>query len=86
MRSEQNFEIETLKTGAREGGTTALYFAVKRGDAEIVEILMRHGANPQSRMISVEMSCRKCDAFSNTQIKGAILSREYSEKHETCQA
>ena len=31
---------------AEDGGMTPLHYAVKRGDMEIVELLLEHGANP----------------------------------------
>ena len=54
----------------REGGTTPLYYAVKRGDAEIVEILMQHGAKASVKNDLGRDVLSYCDAF--PEIKGAI--------------
>ena len=35
-----------LTTVAEDGGMTSLHYAVKRGDMEIVELLLEHGADP----------------------------------------
>ena len=43
------FEDDTIKTitkSCRDGGLTALHYAARRGDMEIVELLLEHGAKP----------------------------------------
>ena len=37
---------QLLRRVAESGGLTALHYAARRGDTEIVELLLEHGAEP----------------------------------------
>ena len=53
MRATARFAVNVrltrsklLRRVAESSGLTALHYAVRRGDMEIVELLLEHGANP----------------------------------------
>jgi ankyrin repeat protein len=70
-----------LQKIAKDGGTTPLHYAAKRGDVEIVEILMEHGANAFVKNDLGQNVLSFCQAF--PQIKGAIerVKRQKERTH-----
>ena len=76
-----------LKLICWEGGTTPLYYAVKRGDAEIVEILMQHGAkacaDPYVENDLGMNAFEICEAFGPfPRIKSALIAQSDGELNE----
>jgi ankyrin repeat protein len=55
---------------AHETGSTGLYYAVQRGDVDIVNILLRHGADPTIKNILGKSPVDYCDAF--PELSGAL--------------
>ena len=48
IKTCSEFEDDKIRAVRRvaESGLTALHYAARRGDMEIVELLLEHGANP----------------------------------------
>jgi len=81
--SRCTFQMRLIRSGilaelASDPGSTSLHYAALRGDVEIVELLMEHGASPSIRNdLGIDVtSC--CEAF--PEIKGAI-KRVIREEH-----
>ena len=67
-----------LRRVAESGGLTALHYAARRGDVEIVELLMQHGANPTVKNDLGRDVLSYCDAF--PEIRGAIKRVQMEER------
>jgi len=61
---------ELFKEFAHMTGSTALHYAVKLGDADIVDLLLRHGADPTIKNDLGKTSVDYCDAF--PELRGAL--------------
>ena len=55
---------------AQESGTTALHFAVRRGDVDVVNLLLEHGADPTIKNDLGKTPVDYCDAF--PEMQGAL--------------
>ena len=55
---------------ARARGSTALHYAVRRGDVDVVNILLRHGADPTIKNDLGKTPYDYCDAF--PELRGAL--------------
>ena len=55
---------------AQESGTTALYFAVRRGDVDVVNLLLKNGADPTIKNDIGKSPVDYCDAF--PEVRGAL--------------
>ena len=55
---------------ARACGSTALHYAVRRGDVDVVNILLRHGADPEIMDGINKSPVDYCDAF--PELRGAL--------------
>jgi hypothetical protein len=64
------FSTKLLKRVAESSGLTALHYAARRGDIEIVELLIEHGAEPSTKNDLGRDILSYCEAF--PEIKGAI--------------
>jgi hypothetical protein len=74
------FSAKLLRRVAESSGLTALHYAARRGDVEIVELLMEYKANPSIKNDLGRDVLSYCEAF--PEIKGAIQR----VKRETRQA
>jgi hypothetical protein len=64
------FSTKLLRRVAESSGLTALHYAARRGDVEIVEMLMEYKANPSIKNDLGRDVLSYCDSF--PEIKGAI--------------
>ena len=64
------FSTKLLKRVAESSGLTALHYAARRGDVEIVELLMEYKANPSIKNDLGRDVLSYCESF--PEIKGAI--------------
>jgi hypothetical protein len=55
---------------AQESGSTALHYAVQRGDVDIVNLLLEHGADPSIKNDLGKTPVDYCDAF--PELRGAL--------------
>jgi len=68
---------------ARARGSTALHYAVRRGDVDVVNILLRHGADPTIKNDLGKSPVDYCDTFPELRgaLKRVIHMQERSTKH-----
>ena len=66
---------------AQDAGSTALHYAVQRGDVDVVEILLKHGADPSIENNLGKMPVDYCDAFPELRggLKRVIHQRQKKE-------
>jgi len=64
------FTTKLLRRVAESSGLAALHYAARRGDVEIVELLMEHGASPSIKNDLGRDVLSYCESF--PEIKGAI--------------
>jgi len=55
---------------ARASGTTALHYAVRRGDIDVVNVLLEHNANPEIKDDLGKSATDYCNAF--PELRGAL--------------
>ncbi|MDC3321704.1 ankyrin repeat domain-containing protein [bacterium] len=75
-----------LRRVAESSGLTALHYAARRGDVEIVELLMEHGANPSTKNDMGRDVLSYCEAFPEIQLvcwnaKSLFLSLTHTQTH-----
>jgi len=77
------FSTKLLKRVAESSGLTALHYAARRGDIEIVELLMEYKANPSIKNDLGRDVLSYCEAF--PAIKDAIerVKRERKSEHHS---
>ena len=68
-----------FNTLAQDSGSTAIHYAVKRGDIDVVNLLLRHGADCSIKDDLGKSPVDYCDAF--PELKGA-LKRAIRQEHE----
>ena len=64
------FSTQLFRRVAESSGLTALHYAARRGDVEIVELLMEYKANPSIKNDLGRDVLSYCESF--PEIKGAI--------------
>jgi len=66
---------------AQDSGSTALHYAVQRGDVDVVNILLSHGADPTIQNDLGKSPLDYCDAF--PELRGALkrVIKQRSTKH-----
>jgi hypothetical protein len=55
---------------ARASGSTALHYAIRRGDSDVVNVLLRHNADPMLKNDLSSTALDYCDAF--PELRGAL--------------
>ena len=63
---------------AQDSGSTALHYAVQRGDVDVVNLLLRHGADPAIKNDLGKSPADYCDAF--PELRGALKRVMYVQK------
>ena len=68
--SKQVDEIRIMNALAQDSGSTALHYAVRRGDIDVVNILLANGADPTIKNDLGKSPVDYCDAF--PELRGAL--------------
>jgi ankyrin repeat protein len=77
--TRHNFTKSGLMTAlAQDSGSTALHYAVQRGDVDVVNVLLQHGSDPIIKNDLGKSPVDYCDAF--PEMKGALKRLIHMQK------